>query len=279
MTALGLGIATALLWGTSALTSARASRADGPMTVLVWYFGMGALVAVPVAFLSGTPSAPGSDWAWATGAGVAYTVGALLWLVAVESGKVSIVTPIVATDGAIAAVVSVLRGEELSAAIAVGLVVIVTGIVLVSAREGVHISGSRSARIVIVAVLAAVAFGLTFVAGAEPGALSPLWVVAASRLVALPLAAPLALARGRLRPSRAALPWIAVSGVCDILGYAAFVEGSRSSLAIASVSASQYAVVAIVGGMLAFRERFTRLQAAGIALTLAGVLTLALAQA
>lgn len=280
MTALGLGLATALCWGASALTSARAARIDGPWSVVFWYFAIGAAVSVPAALASGTPSGTGSDWAWSLGAGVAYAIGGLVWLIAVESGKVSIVTPIVSTDGALAAIVAVARGERLGVAIAAGLVVIVLGIVLVSLREGIHISGEHSGRLVILALLAAVAFGLTFVAGAEPVELSPIWVVAISRLAALPVAALLSLSRGgSFRPSRAALPWIIAMGLLDILGYLAFVEGARSSLAIAAVCASQYAVVAFVGGLLAFRERLTRLQVVGIACTLAGVSTLAAFQA
>lgn len=279
MIALGFGVATAAAWGISALTSARASRIDGPWTVLFWYFAIGGGVAVPVAFATGVPSGSGTEYAWALGAGVAYAIGGLVWLLAVETGKVSIVTPIVATDGAIAAIVSVLRGEQLEAAIAAALVVVVLGIVLVSLREGIHVSGERSGRILVLALAGAAAFGVTFVAGAEPAELSPVWVVALSRVAALPIAAALTRARGAsFRPSRRAMPWIVAMGLLDVAGYLAFVQGSRSSLAIAAVCASQYAVVAFVGGLLAFRERLTRLQIAGIVLTLAGVTTIAAVQ-
>ena len=280
MGALGFGLATALLWGILALTSARAAREDGPWTSLAAYLLFGALVSVPAAFATGLPDAPASDWAWAAATGVVIVGASLCWLAAVSTGKVSLVTPIVATDGAIAAVISIAIGERLGAGVGVALVVIVVGIVLVSLRGGVHIHGEGSGRTVLLALGAGVMFGLTFVTGAQPEELNALWIVAVGRVVALVIALPIVVSQGSsIRPSRAALPFIAVTGAFDVLGYAAFIQGSHTSLAVASVVASQYVVVAVVGGLLLFHERLTRLQTVGILLTIAGVTALALVQA
>jgi drug/metabolite transporter (DMT)-like permease len=158
--------------------------------------------------------------------------------------------------------------------------VIVVGIVLVSLRGGVHIHGEGSGRTVLLALGAGVMFGLTFVTGAQPEELNALWIVAVGRVVALVIALPIVVSQGSsIRPSRAALPFIAVTGAFDVLGYAAFIQGSHTSLAVASVVASQYVVVAVVGGLLLFHERLTRLQTVGILLTIAGVTALALVQA
>jgi drug/metabolite transporter (DMT)-like permease len=64
-----------------------------------------------------------------------------------------------------------------------------------------------------------------------------------------------------------------------VLGYASFIQGSRTSLAVASVVASQYVVVAVLGGVLLFHERLTPLQVAGILATIGGVTALAIVQA
>jgi drug/metabolite transporter (DMT)-like permease len=280
LAALGFGLATALLWGILALTSARAAREDGPWTSLAAYLLFGALVSVPAAFATGLPAAPTSDWAWAAATGVVIVGASLCWLAAVSTGKVSLVTPIVATDGAIAALISIAIGERLGAGVGAALVVIVVGIVLVSLRGGVHIHGQASGRTVLLALGAGVMFGLTFVTGAQPEELNALWIVAVGRVVALVIALPIVISRGSsIRPSRAALPFIAVTGAFDVLGYAAFIQGSHTSLAVASVVASQYVVVAVLGGLLLFHERLTRLQTAGILLTIVGVTTLALVQA
>ena len=65
----------------------------------------------------------------------------------------------------------------------------------------------------------------------------------------------------------------------DIAGYAAFLRGARSSVAIAAVLASQYAIVAVIGGYLAYRERLSSLQSIGVIVTLAGVGALAILRA
>jgi drug/metabolite transporter (DMT)-like permease len=277
--ALGFGLATALLWGILSLTSARAARVDGPWVSLAAYLVFGTLVSGPAAFATGVPDVPAGDWAWAAGTGVVIAGASLCWLAAVSTGKVSLVTPIVATDGAIAALISIGLGEELGPGVGAALLVIVAGVVLVSFRGGIDIHGRGSGRTVLIAIGAAVAFGLTFVTGAQPDELSPLWIVAVGRFVALAVALPFALSRGSIRPSRPALPYIAVTGAFDVLGYASFIQGSRTSLAVASVVASQYVVVAVLGGVLLFHERLTPLQVAGILATMGGVTALAIVQA
>jgi drug/metabolite transporter (DMT)-like permease len=276
--ALGFGLATALLWGILALTSARAARSDGPWVSLAAYLVFGCLVSVPAALATGLPDAPASDWAWAAGTGAIVAAASLCWLAAISTGKVSLVTPIVATDGAIAALISIGLGEELGQGVGAALAVIVLGVVLVSARGGIHIHGEGSARTVLIAIGAAVTFGLTFVTGAQPEELNALWVVAVGRVVALAIALPVALSRGSIRPSRSALPFIAITGAFDVLGFAAFIQGAQTSLAIASVVASQYVVVAVLGGVVAFHERLTGLQVAGILATIGGVTALAILQ-
>jgi drug/metabolite transporter (DMT)-like permease len=87
------------------------------------------------------------------------------------------------------------------------------------------------------------------------------------------------LASGRLHLTRRAAPYVLAAGVLEIGGYLAYIVGARDGVAIPAVLASQYAVVAVVGGLLVFRERLSPLQAAGVALTMAGVGTLAAAQA
>lgn len=279
MAALGFGLVTALLWGILSLTSARAARLDGARVSLAAYLVFGSLVSLPAALATGVPEAPATDWAWAAATGAVIAAASLCWLAAVSTGKVSLVTPIVATDGAIAALISVGLGEELGPSVGAALAVIVLGIVLVSLRGGIDIHGRGSGRTILIAIAAATTFGLTFVTGAQPEELNPLWIVAVGRLVALALALPVALAHGSIRPSRPALPFIAATGAFDVLGYASFIQGSRTSLAVASVVASQYVVVAVLGGVLAFRERLTPLQLAGILATVGGVTALAIVQA
>jgi drug/metabolite transporter (DMT)-like permease len=92
--------------------------------------------------------------------------------------------------------------------------------------------------------------------------------------VLLPLAA-----TRTLRISRSALPFVLVSGLCEVGGAAAFVLGARHSIAVTSVLASQFAALAALSAFVLFRERLTRVQLAGIAIIAAGVAALSALQA
>jgi drug/metabolite transporter (DMT)-like permease len=71
------------------------------------------------------------------------------------------------------------------------------------------------------------------------------------------------------------LPFAFALAALDMAGFAAFLGGATVSVAITSVLASQYAIVAVVGSYLALGERLSRLQMAGVALTVMGVAALA----
>jgi drug/metabolite transporter (DMT)-like permease len=92
--------------------------------------------------------------------------------------------------------------------------------------------------------------------------------------VLLPLAA-----TRTLRISRGALPFVIASGLCEVGGAAAFVLGSRHSIAVAAVLASQFAALAAVAAFVLFHERLTRVQLAGITVIAVGVAALSALQA
>src|SRR3954468_1304011 len=98
------GLATACLWASTLLGSARASRLIGTWATLGWVMLVGLAVAVPaVAILA--PSVPFSstELTYLAMAGVSNSAG-LLPYTALRRGKVAVVGPIVSTEGAIGAV-------------------------------------------------------------------------------------------------------------------------------------------------------------------------------
>jgi drug/metabolite transporter (DMT)-like permease len=271
------GLAAALLWGISALVMTRPARLLGARTTLAWTMGFGALVSTPLAFaVSGVPHASSSDWMWALLAGLGFVVGTGCWLLGVRLGDVSIVTPIVATDGALAAVIAIATGETLSGVVLASLGVVAAGVVLVSLqRPGVHRSTPPLA--IALALGAAACFALVFTASGRTGALGALWSVAVTRIVGAAVSLPPEVARRRLPPAYV-VPWLAGAATLDCAGFAALVEGAGNGVAVAAVLASQYAVVAVVGGLLIYRERLAPWQLAGVAMTLGGVAALAIAR-
>src|SRR5262245_43080855 len=127
-TALLLGSVAALAWGLSSLSSAPASRLAGPWAPMLWASLISTGVAALLALPSGAPSGSTDDWGFVILSGCAYTVALALWLVAVNGGHLSLITPIVAADGAIAVLLAAATGTAISAPTAVALGVMVTAV-------------------------------------------------------------------------------------------------------------------------------------------------------
>jgi drug/metabolite transporter (DMT)-like permease len=94
-------------------------------------------------------------------------------------------------------------------------------------------------------------------------------------VIVLPL-----LVRRRLRLTRTAVPFVLASGVLEVAGYAAFLLGVGSgNVAVPAVLSSLFAVVAGMLGFVLLGERLRRLQFAGVAVTVIGVVVLSGLQA
>ncbi len=288
------GLGAAASWAIATLCSSRSSRMIGAASVLAWVMIIGfALSLLPaIASISAVASFTTPQVLGLVVNGVSYTAGLLLAYRALVIGRVSIVAPIVSTEGGIAAIGSVILGEALGIPTAVILGVIVIGVVLASMDRRVdeaavavdpgrarhqHESPADTRRSVLLAIAASLAFSVGLVTSARLGAEVPLaWIVLVSRGVgALLIAVPLAL-RGRLRLSRAALPLVLVSGVLEALGSVFYVAGAQASAATAAVLSSQFAAIAAVSAFFLFGERLGRLQVAGVTVITVGVGVLAI---
>lgn len=277
MTAISFGLLAALLWGTSAIVGTRLVRLAGTWTSIATTMLIGLVLVAPFALASDLPHPPLRSWAWAISSGFCYVTASTCWLLAVRTGKVSLVTPIVSTDGAMAALIAVAAFDEtLRVGIAAALAVIVAGVVTASIRRDLDEGGRFTGRELGFSLASAAIFGFAFVASAQAEkGLGVVWTLTASRITAVALLVPVALVLGGLRLPRRAIPFAVGMAALDLGGYAAFLAGAPVSVAITSVLASQYAIVAVAGGFLVLGERLTRLQTGGIAITVAGVAALA----
>ena len=277
MSAIVFGLLAALSWGASAVVGTRLVRLVGTWTSIAATMLIGLAVVSPFAAAADFPEAPLRNWVYAIVSGLCYVSASTCWLLAVRYGKVSVVTPIVSTDGATAALIVVAAyGETLRAGVAVALAVIVAGVVTASIRRDLDEGTRFTGRELGLSLASAGIFGFAFVASAQAQeGLGVVWTLAASRITAVALLVPVALVLGGLRLPRSGIPFAIGMATLDLGGYAAFLAGVPASVAITSVLASQYAIVAVVGGFLALGERLTRLQTAGVVLTVAGVAALA----
>src|SRR5258705_1093738 len=228
------GLGAALCWATSSMASARSSRLIGSWATLGWVMLLGALIAIPATIVAGggadlTPTALQLLGISAVG----NIVGLLLAYTAFQGGKVAVIAPIVSTEGAMGAVISIVFGEQVGIASVVVLTAIALGIVLASMGSPNEVAAAelgglalphetRSAapragpghpdtRSTLLALGAVLFFGINLYASARIGATLPIvWSILPARLGGLVFVAPPPLATGRPPLSPEALPVVHV---------------------------------------------------------------------
>lgn len=282
-TAIAGGAIAALAWGVSSLASSRSSREIGATCVLAWVMLIGLLLAIPAAVSVGAPSGlSGTDVLLLVGAAFGSIAGLLADYRALRIGRVAIVQPIVACEGAAAACFGLLHGDSLSALQLAILAAIMVGIVAASrvptAPGGSDARGARDREAVLLALASAALFGGSlFCIGVVGGDVSTAWILLTIRAIGVATIATPLLVRRRLRLNRAAAPLVAASGVLEVTGLVAFAWGAQDHIAVTAVVGSQFAVVGVVGGVILFGERITRVQGVGVAVTIVAVSALAAA--
>ncbi len=273
------GLGAAVCWAATTLCASRSTKLIGGPSALAWVMLVGFVVAAPLTAASGVPDDLDSrDLGWLAVAGAGNVGGLLLNYGALRIGKVSIVAPIISTEGAIAALLAILGGETLGAGVGALLGVVVLGVVLASVGPG---GGSGDPlRATLLALGAAACFGASLYATARVSESLPLvWALIPARLLGVVvLTLPLLLSRN-LRITRAALPLVVASGLCEVGGFALFALGARHGIAVSAVLASQFAALAAVAAFVLFHERLGRVQLAGIGVIAAGVAFLTALQA
>lgn len=283
------GLGAAVLWATANLASSRSSRLIGASSTVAWMMLVGLFVAGPLGLASGpVPPITPTLAVWMAGSGFGGVVGLLLVYRGLRIGKIGVVTALASTEGAIAAVFAVIAGERLTIAVAAMLCVIVVGIAVVALATGSSDVAGDSAvavvvgderRAVIFGILAALAFGVTIYSTAQVGmVMPPLMAVLPVRIVGVVgVLIPMALT-GRLQLTRKAVPLVALIGAAEVFGNASYVVGSRESIAISAVLASQFAAVAAVAAFFIFHERLSVGQRSGIVAIALGVALLTAAR-
>ena len=272
------GLGAALSWAIATLVSSRSSRMIGPISVLGWVMAVGLVAAIGPALLAKpVPLGPG-ELAMLVVTGLSHNVGLLLAYGALSIGRVSLVAPITATEGALAAVLAVAFGESIQATTALLLAPIAIGVVLAAAERSADgpsdpVDPRTTRRAAILAFSAALTFSVGLVLAGRLGdaGVSPAWVMVVSRTIGtLLIAVPLLLTR-RFRITRQALPLVIAAGLLEVFGGAIYVIAATADTAVAAVLSSQFAAIAAVGAFVLFRERLQRVQVVGIVTIVIGM--------
>lgn len=268
------------MFAASSLLSSRAVKIISPWSVVAWMMLVGLIVTLPFVAWSGFPAdLTGEDVGWLLATGVGNLAGIVLAAMAFRIGKVGIIAPVLATEGALAALIAAILGESIVPIIAVLLLVIACGIVLAAiAPDPAPLLHERPVLAVVLSGCAALVFGVSlYAAGHLSGELPISWILLPARLIAaVAIAVPLALFRS-LRLTRGTAPLVVGMGVAEVTGFTLFSIGAQYEIAITAVLASQFAPIAAVMAYLLFRERLGRLQIAGIAVIVVSVAALTVA--
>jgi drug/metabolite transporter (DMT)-like permease len=277
------GSLAALAWGFSTLAASRAAAAVGSRVVLAWVMLVGIALAVPITFAQPVPALDAPAIGLLAISGLGNVLGLLLAYTAISTGKVSLVAPIVSTQGAGAALIAIVLGESVGLPVILALAVAAAGVVLVSVeRSGAEprTSAAQDRRAALIAVLAAALFAIGLYATGRIGdELGIGLTVLPSRLIGFVFVTLPLLTRGRMSVTRSVLPVVLLMGVLEVVGVVGIAIGSTDVISITVVISSQFAAVAAVGAVILFGERIQRHQVMGIVLILAGVAAVALLRA
>src|SRR5438067_2540261 len=156
------GLGAALAWTVTTLVASRASRLIDAWSLLATVMTVGLLVSAPVAAIAGVPSGLNRhSFGWLAVSGAANVAGLLLTYGALSVGKVGVVAPVTSTEGAVAAVIAVIAGEQLSGGTVATLIAVAAGVALAAHTPAVDGRVPRSeVRAVVLAAGAALSFGL-----------------------------------------------------------------------------------------------------------------------
>lgn len=270
-----LGLLAAFCWGIPDVPLAVAVRRVGELSVLIGSLAIGLVVVTPIVIATGAPHLTERGLLIAAVAAAVTVAAYLTAFTAFQNCPVSVVTPILSCEGAVAAVIAVAGGEHLRASLVLLLAAAVTGVVLVGAGAG---DGSRAhLRGIAFVSLAAVIWGCVLALGSPVShELGVWWGFLVVRAFTLLLAIGVAVVarKGRaVLPALRTEPWrIAVWGLGDTTAYLCFyLAVNRGPVAVADVLAAQFATFGSLAGVILLGERLRARQWLGVAIVIAAV--------
>ena len=271
-----LALLSSLLWGAADFIGGTVSRRLPALLVVGASQLAGLLTVAVVAVAAGELDAPTGYLPWAVAAGLAGLGGLVAFYRALAIGTMGVVSPIAALGVVVPLAVGLGRGERPGAVQLVGIVVALLGVVLASGPE---LSGRAGARPLLLAVAAAVGFGLALLFITEGAKTSTLMTLVTMRVTSVFVVALLLVSQVAARSCRTPvkltardLPLIAVVGIGDAAANFTFGWAStRGLVSVVAVLGSLYPVVTVLLARVVHHERLAAVQNAGVVAALAGV--------
>ncbi|HEX6936542.1 MAG TPA: DMT family transporter [Actinomycetes bacterium] len=274
-----LALLSSLLWGGADFLGGTVSRRR-PAALVVGSSQLVGLIAIGVVAVAA--GALGDDRGylpWAVVSGLAGLVGLVCFYAALASGTMGVVSPIAALGVVVPVLVGLARGERPATLQMVGIAMAVLGVVLASGPE---LSGRAGARPLVLALVAALGFGLALLFIAEGSRSSTLMTLVTMRLTSVTvMAVVLAVAvrrvdRSGMRLDRRDVALVALVGLGDVAANLAFgLASTRGLVSVVAVLGSLYPVVTVLLARVLHGERLAPAQTLGVAGALGGVALIA----
>jgi drug/metabolite transporter (DMT)-like permease len=281
-----LGLLTALSWGGSDFLARFATHRIGALRTMLYMQFIGlVLLTAALPWLGGWGHlADGSGWqpwAWGVLVGSLNFIATLSLYRSFEIGKLAVVAPISASYPVLTVLLSLLTGEHLRTARAVGIAFTLLGVVLVAGGEkppdeNDKPSPRRGEKGIALAFCSAIGFGFLFwLLGTRivpaTGATQTVWLI---RLTSSALTAALILAARQPihPPTDRVAGWILAMGLTDTCAFVMNNFGMRvEQVAVVSVLASLYGAVTVGLAAIFLHEHVSRWQWLGIIAIFAGI--------
>ena len=258
----------AVIYGTGDFVGGFASRHRSAITVLLYAYPVGALLMVALlpAF-AGTLDA--GTALLGVGGGIGGMVGVIVMYSLMARAPMNIISPVTAVLAAVVPVgFGVLVGERPHLSAWLGIAIGLVAVVFVSYTPDDHPHGPVGIRILALACVSGVGFGIYFICLARADHDSGLWPLVISRLTSAALIVPLARSRRVAQPLTGRVLRLAVlAGVLDASANLFFLLASRHGLlSLASVITSLYPAMTVLLAVLVLSEHTGRLQRVGLAM-------------
>ncbi len=276
-----LALAAALFYGAGDFTGGLATRraATLPVVLLSQLSGLVLLAVLLPVLPAASPS--GTDFLWGAVAGVTGGIGVALLYRALAIGRMAVVAPTTAVCAvALPVMVSVALGERPGMVAAVGIVVGLAAIVLVSqetapapAGAGAPAARGRFPPGVGIALISGVAIGCFFLALARSGPDAGMWPILAARATSVLLFGSAVAVRRESVRLPGVLGLTLLCGALDMLANALYLLASRAGpLSVMVTLASLYPASTVLLARVVLHERLNSRQIAGVACALAAIL-------
>jgi drug/metabolite transporter (DMT)-like permease len=277
MSAVLLGLVTAVCWGGADFIARFTGRAVGPDVALS---GMLVTSAVLLTFLVLATSTPllesFAGWYLILATGIGVMVATLLLYAGLARGPIGLVAPIAGAYPAFSILIGLAAGIVPTGLQWLAILTVMGGVAVVARfapEQREDVSGDVRVTLVI-ALLAALAFALAISAGQAAARLhDELAVTAAARWVSLVATFAYLVLRGRPLVVPAGWRWpVAAQGALDGLAYVAlFAAAHGPGSVIAAVVASSFAAATVLLARFILKEPMSLAQWVGIAMIVIGV--------